>query len=86
VEQFPVASAEGPGRRAVTWEVERGGWSLVAMNAHGARRVLDADVAAKVGGSWASGSDCSPRLLLVAGGIVLIGVAARRGSRPANQE
>ena len=85
-EQFWVASAQGPGRQAVSWEVEGGRWSVVAMNADGARRVvLDADVAAKVG--WFLGVGIgllAAGLLLVAGGIVLIVVAARRSSRPAD--
>jgi uncharacterized membrane protein len=82
-EQFWVASAEGPGRQAVSWEVEGGRWSVVAMNADGARRVvLDADVAAKVG--WLLGVGIGllvAGLLLVAGGIVLIVAAVRRSSR-----
>ena len=62
-EQFWVASAAGPGRQAVSWEVEGGRWSVVAMNADGARGVvLDADVAAKVG--WILGVGIG---LLVAG-------------------
>src|SRR5919109_693798 len=82
-ERFWVASAEGPGRQAVSWEVEGGRWSVVAMNADGARRVvLDADVAAKVG--WFLGVGIgllAVGLLLVAGGVVLIVVVARRSSR-----
>jgi uncharacterized membrane protein len=81
-ERFWVASAEGPGRQAVSWEVEGGRWSVVAMNADGARRVVvDADVAAKVG--WFLGVGIgllAGGLLLVAGGIVLIVWAARRSS------
>src|SRR5215216_3656393 len=38
-ERFWVASAEGPGRQALDWEVETGQWTIVAMNADGARRV-----------------------------------------------
>jgi hypothetical protein len=82
-ERFWVASAEGPGRQAVSWEVEGGRWSVVGMNADGGRRVvLDADVAAKV--SWFLGVGIgllAVGLLLVAGGFVLIVVAARRSSR-----
>jgi uncharacterized membrane protein len=82
-ERFWVASAVGAGRQAVSWDVEGGRWSVVAMNADGARRVvLDADVAAKVG--WFLGVGVgllAVGLLLVAGGVVLIVVAARRSSR-----
>jgi hypothetical protein len=82
-ERFWVASAEGPGRQALDWEVEAGQWTIVAMNADGARRVvLDADVAAKVG--WFLGVGIgllAVGLLLVVGGIVLTVGAARRTSR-----
>ena len=61
----------GPGRQAVDWEVEGGRWSVVAMNADGARRVVvDGDVAAKVG--WFLGVGIgllAAGLILVAGGI-----------------
>ena len=81
-ERFWVASSEGPGRQAVSWEVEGGRWSVVAMNADGARRVVvDADVAAKVG--WFLGVGIgliAGGLLLLAGGIVLIVWVARRSS------
>src|ERR671923_850079 len=81
-EQFWVASAQGPGRQAVSWEVEGGRWSVVAMNADGARRVVvDADVAARVGWFLAVGIGLlAGGLLLLAGGIVLIVWAARRSS------
>jgi hypothetical protein len=82
-EAFWVASAQGQGRQAVSWEVEGGRWSVVAMNADGVRRVvLDADVSAKVG--WFLGVGIgllAAGLLLVAGGVVLIVVAVRRSSR-----
>jgi hypothetical protein len=81
-ERFWVASAAGPGRQAVSWDVEGGRWSVVAMNADGARRVvLDADVGAKVG--WFLGVGIgllAGGLLLLAGGIVLIVWAVRRSS------
>jgi hypothetical protein len=32
-QDFWVASAEGPGSQSVTWDVERGSWSVVVMNA-----------------------------------------------------
>jgi hypothetical protein len=81
-ERFWVASTEGSGRQAVTWEVEGGQWTIVAMNADAARRVvLDADVGAKVG--WFLGVGIGMvvvGLLLLAGGVVLIVVAGRRAS------
>ena len=59
-ERFWVASAEGSGRQAVSWEVEGGNWSIVAMNADGCEGVvLEADVGAKVGWFSALGSACS---------------------------
>ena len=69
---------------AVTWEVEGGQWTIVAMNADAGRRVvLDADVGAKVG--WLLGVGIGLvvlGLLFFAGGVVLIVVAGRRASRP----
>jgi hypothetical protein len=82
-ERFWVASTEGSGRQAVSWEVEGGQWTIVAMNANAARRVvLDADVGGKVG--WFLGVGIGMvvvGLLLLAGGVVLIVVAGRRASR-----
>jgi hypothetical protein len=82
-ERFWVASTEGSGRQAVSWEVEGGQWTIVAMNADAARRVvLDADVGAKVG--WFLGVGIGMvvvGLLLLAGGVVLIVAAGRRASR-----
>jgi hypothetical protein len=82
-ERFWVASTEGSGRQAVTWDVEGGQWTIVAMNADATRRVvLDADVGAKVG--WFLGVGIGlvvAGLLLLAGGVALIVAAGRRASR-----
>jgi hypothetical protein len=78
VEQFWIASAEGSGCQAVTWEVERGRRSVVAINVYGSRRmVLDATWPQRSVDSWASGSGLLG-LLLVAGAVVLIVASARR--------
>ena len=81
-ERFWVASAAGSGRQAVTWEVEGGNWTIVAMTADGARPVvIDADVGAKVG--WVLGVGIGMLvlgLLIVAGGVALILSMARRAS------
>jgi uncharacterized membrane protein len=84
-ERFWVASTQGSGRQAVSWEVEGGQWTIVAMNADGARRVVvDADVGAKVG--WFLGVGIGLLVvgfLILAGGVALIVAAARRASRRA---
>jgi len=82
-ERFWVASTQGSGRQAVTWEVEGGQWTIVAMNADAARRVVvDADVGAKVGWFLAVGIGLLVvGLLILAGGVALIVTSARRASR-----
>ena len=83
-ERFWVASTQGSGRQTVSWEVEGGQWTVVAMNADAARRVvIEADLGAKVG--WFLGVGIGllvVGLLVLVGGVVLIVVAARRASRP----
>ncbi len=83
-ESFWVASASGPGRQAVDWDVEGGNWSVVAMNADGSRRVVvDADVGAKVGWTlWAGLGLFAGGLLLTGGGGLMIAMAARRPRGP----
>ena len=44
--QFWTASAQGPGRQTLTWDVDDGDWSIVVMNADASRGV---DVGLKAG-------------------------------------
>jgi len=78
--RFWVASASGPGRQTVDWDVEGGQWSVVTMNADGDRRVVvDADVGAKVGWVlWAALGLFVAGLALAVGGGLMIAMAARR--------
>ena len=78
--RFWVASASGPGRQTVDWDVEGGHWSVVTMNADGYRRVVvDADVGAKVGWFlWAALGLFVAGLGLAVGGGPMIAMAARR--------
>jgi hypothetical protein len=47
------AHATGTGTETITWPVEKGHWSAVAMNADGSRNVsLDAQLAARVSHVW----------------------------------
>jgi hypothetical protein len=82
-ERFWAASTAGSGRQALTWKVEGGNWTIVAMTADGARPVvIDADVGAKVG--WVLGVGIGllvVGLVILAGGVVLIVAMARRASR-----
>ena len=75
-----TASSEGPGSQALTWQVEEGDWTLVAMNADGSESVaIRADAGLEVPaltgvsvGLIAAGAI----LLLIAGGIVVAATAS----------
>jgi hypothetical protein len=80
-QRFWVASAQGTGRQTATWDVRRGDWSVVVMNADGSPGV-DASVSAgarlpflaPVGwGSVGGGA----LLLVVAGGLMFAGLRTR---------
>jgi hypothetical protein len=81
-QRFWVASAHGGGRQSLTWDVHRGDWSIVVMNADGSRGV-DAGVSAgarlpflgPLG--WAS-AGTGLGLLALAGGLMYAGLRSRR--------
>ncbi len=81
-QRFWVASAHGTGRQTLTWDVHRGDWSIVVMNADGSVGV-DAGVSAgarlpflaAVGWGSAGGGAL---LLALAGGLMYTGLRARR--------
>jgi len=80
-QRFWTASVQGSGRQTLTWDVEQGSWSVVVMNADASRNV---DVRASVGANvpilstiaWVA-LGVGALLLLVAGGLVVLGVRKR---------
>jgi len=78
-----VASTSGAGTQTVGWPVLDGQWTAVVMNADGSRGVsvrADAGATAPALGWIALGLLLSGAVVL-AGGVVLIGVAGHRASR-----
>ncbi|MGH3036808.1 MAG: hypothetical protein ACRDMU_06460 [Gaiellaceae bacterium] len=71
-EDFWRVEASGPGTQTITWPLEQGEWSAVAMNADGSRDVtVEARFGARVSSLvWVAIA------FLVAGALVLIGGAA----------
>ena len=80
-----AASASGPGKQTVTWEVREGDWSVVLMNADGSRGVAaEADLGAKLSFLiWVAIGVLIAGAVLLGGGIALIVLAARRPPPPA---
>lgn len=84
-ETFWTTQASGSGTQQLTWHPASGNWALVVMNADGSagvsvRGTAGATVPSLAGLAWG--------LLIVGavvciGGVLLIVLAARRGSRPA---
>ncbi|HYU63646.1 MAG TPA: hypothetical protein VEN12_07670 [Verrucomicrobiae bacterium] len=77
------AYATGTGTQTVTWPVEKGHWSAVAMNADGSRTVsLDAQLAARVSHVWwiATGLFVIGGLSLAGGGALVYSGTRRRAS------
>lgn len=69
---FWRVQSSGPGTQTITWPLEKGEWSVVAMNADGSRAVA---VEARFGGRVSS-LVWVGIAFLAAGGLVLIGGAA----------
>ncbi|MDS0134712.1 MULTISPECIES: DUF4389 domain-containing protein [unclassified Amycolatopsis] len=81
-----VASASGAGTQTVTWPVLNGQWTAVVMNADAARGI---SVRAEAGATapalgWIALALLVSGLVVLAGGVVLIGVAAHRASHRPN--
>lgn len=72
----------GPGTQTLTWKVQDGNWTIVAMNADGSRGVsLRADVGFTVPWLiWAATGLLIAGAVFLIGGIVLIVVSIRRAS------
>jgi hypothetical protein len=84
-QRFWAASAHGSGPQTLTWDVKHGSWSVVVMNADGSRGVdsgvrAGAEVPILPAIGWgALGGGLA--LLIVAGGLVFVGVQTpRRGA------
>lgn len=81
-QRFWVASAHGAGTQTVTWDIRRGSWSIVVMNADASAGV-DAGVSAGAHLPWLSAAGWGAIgggliLLTLAGGIVYLGNRAPR--------
>lgn len=76
------AHAAGTGTQVLTWPVRSGDWTVVAMNANGARPVsVRVDAAATVPAlPWAAAGLLTGGVLFLAGGATLIAVPLRRAS------
>jgi hypothetical protein len=81
-----AASAQGSGRQTLTWDIEHGSWSVVVMNADGSRGVgarvsagANVPILSTVG--WV-GLGIGAVLLLVAGGLVAVGVRSAGTAAP----
>jgi hypothetical protein len=76
------AHAAGAGTQVLTWPVQSGDWTVVAMNANGSRPVsVRVDAAATVPAlPWAAAGLLIGGVLILAGGAALIAVPLRRAS------
>jgi hypothetical protein len=81
-QDFWRIQASGPGTQTISWAVEEGKWSVVAMNADGTRGVsVDTRLGARISslGSFAIGLlAAGALLLLVGGGLMYLGIRRPR--------
>jgi hypothetical protein len=82
--RFWAASAQGEGKQALTWDVKDGDWSVVVMNADGSPGVhAGVSAGARLGFLGDAGRisiTTGVVLLVIAGGLMYIGVRPRPGS------
>jgi hypothetical protein len=78
-----AARAAGPGTQTLTWPGRSGSWTVVAMNADGSR-----PVAVRIGVTaampalpWIATGLLAGGVLVLAAGVILIVVPARRAAR-----
>jgi hypothetical protein len=81
-QDFWLIQASGAGTQAISWPVEEGKWSVVAMNADGSRGVsVDSRLGARISSlrSFAIGLLAAGALLLVVGGgLMYLGIRRPR--------
>jgi hypothetical protein len=85
-QRFWAASAHGPGRQTLTWNVRSGAWSIVVMNADGSRGVA-ADVSAGARLPWLAPAGWATLggglvALVLAGSLLFAGIHGRRDRAP----
>jgi len=81
-QDFWVAEAQGAGEQTLTWDADFGRWTIVAMNADGARRLtLEADAGVRIDWAiWAGLGILVVGLLMTAGAVVVILLIGRRAT------
>jgi hypothetical protein len=79
-QRFWVAKSQGSGEHAVTWDAEFGRWTVVVMNATGARGIdVKADAGVKLGWViWAGLGLFLVGLVMTAGAVIVILLVGRR--------
>ena len=82
-QDFWAAEAEGSGEQTLTWDADFGRWSVVVMNADGARGIAaEADAGVKLDwGIWAGLGLLVVGLLMSAGAVAVILALGRRADR-----